>query len=79
MINPEQIPEEVAHAAFLAFREWEQEHSLRWHRLIAAAINAWPGMGLVDVYEDISGMDVNNLPEPDYVRVELPLSKEQQA
>lgn len=75
MINQEQIPHEVVEAAV----NWLPDMVDRQPHLraaIAAAINSWPGMGLVDVYEDIDGMDINDLPDPDYIRVELPLSKE---
>lgn len=39
MINPEQVPELAMHAAEAA---WSNEAT--WPQIIAAALNAWPGM-----------------------------------
>lgn len=78
MIKPEQIPNEVIEAAVSWLPDTvDRQPYLR--AAIAAAINSWPGMGLVDVYEDATDLDINELPEPDYIRVELPLSKEEKA
>lgn len=47
MIKPEQVPETVAHAAEAA---WSKDAT--WQQIVAAAINAWPGMEIEMVFAE---------------------------
>jgi hypothetical protein len=71
MITQEQIPQEVIDTVYerhdLDLSDLSQGDLLK---IITAAINAWPGIEIVDVYEDANG----DRP-PDYTRLELTLTK----
>ena len=45
MLKAEQVPETVAHVAEVA---WSKDAT--WQQIIAAAINAWPGMEIEIVF-----------------------------
>ena len=45
MLKAEQVPETVAHVAEVA---WSKDAT--WQQIIAAAINAWPGMEIEMVF-----------------------------
>lgn len=65
MIKPEQIPDEVANAAADCY--WS-ENNKYWQDIVAAAINAWPGVGVYSA-EDTNGIKLFDL-------IELPLPQE---
>lgn len=68
MIKPEQIPDEVANAAADCY--WS-ENNKYWQDIVAAAINAWPRMEVIQVYDDPEWEG-----EPDRTVIELPMPQE---
>ena len=68
MINPEQVPDEVVAAAREAWLRSDVSAKEDWRASIAAALNAWPGMGTIMLPRM---MQPGHFVPQDYIRLPL--------